>query len=93
MQNKTISDEEEDSNNCLIRKMTPMPLSFDISDDHDFELPDLKPVVSKQSTLVINSQPVSRSNTSNVDEIDTFPNSLFSTSPVNMDVDSMSDSK
>ena len=88
MQNKTISDDEEDSNNCLVRKMTPMPLSFDISDDDDFELPDLKPVVSKQSTLVINSQPVSRSNTSNV-----HPNSLFSTSPVNMDVDSMSDSE
>ena len=35
------------SNNCLVRKMTPMPLSFDISDDDGFELPDLKPVVTK----------------------------------------------
>ena len=73
--------------------MTPMPLSFDISDDDDFELSDLKPVVTKQNTLVNNSQPVSWSNSSNVDDIDTFPNSLFSTSAVNMDVDSMNDSK
>ena len=35
------------SNNCLVRKMTPMPLSFDISDDDGFELPDLKPVATK----------------------------------------------
>ena len=81
------------SNNCLLRKMTPMPLSFDISHDDDFELPDLKPVLTKHSTLVNNSQPVSSSNTSNVDDIDTFPNSLFSTSAVNMDVDSINDSK
>ena len=81
------------SNNCLVRKMTPMPLSFDISDDDGFELPDLKPVVTKQSILVNNSQHVSRSNTSNLDGIYTFPNSLFSTSAVNMDVDSMNDSK
>ena len=73
--------------------MTPMPLSFDISDDDDFELSDLKPVVTKQNTLVNNSQPVSWSNSSNVDDIDTFPNSLFSTSAVNMDVDSINDSK
>ena len=73
--------------------MTPMPLSFDISDDDDFELSDLKPVVTKQNTLVNNSQPVSWSNSSNLDDIDTFPNSLFSTSAVNMDVDSMNDSK
>ena len=73
--------------------MTPMPSSFDISDDDDFELSDLKPVVTKQNTLVNNSQPVSWSNTSNVDDIDTFPNSLFSTSAVNMDVDSINDSK
>ena len=81
------------SNNCLLRKMTPMPLSLDNSDDDDFELPDLKPVVTKQSTLVNNSQPVSWSNTSNVDDTDTFPNSLFSASAVNMDVKSMNDSK
>ena len=81
------------SNNCLVRKMTPMPLSFDISDDDEFELPDLKPVLTKQSALVNNSQPVSWFNTSNVDDMDTFPNSLFSTSAVNMDVDSMNDSK
>ena len=46
-------------NNCLVRKMRPMPLLFDISDDDDFELPDVKLVVAKQSTLVNNSQPVS----------------------------------
>ena len=46
-------------NNCLVRKMTPIPLLFDISDDDDFELPDVKLVVAKQSTLVNNSQPVS----------------------------------
>ena len=45
-------------NNCLVMKIAPMPLSFDISDD-DFELPDLKPIVTKQNTLVNNSQPVS----------------------------------
>ena len=78
---------------CLVRKMTPMPLSSDISDDDDFELPDLKPVLTKQSTLVNNSQPVSWFNTSNVDAIDIFPNSLFSTSAVNMDVDSVNGSK
>ena len=70
-----------------------MPLSFDISDDDEFELADLKPVLTKQSTLVNNSQPVSSFNTSNVDDMDTFPNSLFSTSAVNMDVNSMNDSK
>ena len=70
-----------------------MPLSFDISDDNDFELPDLKPVVNKQSTGVNNSQTVPWSNTSNVDEIDTFLNSLFSTSAVNMYMDSLNDSK
>ena len=73
--------------------MTPMPLLFDISDDDNFELPDLKPVVTKQSTLFNNSQPVSWYNTSNVDDIDKFPNSLFSRSAVNMDVDSMNDSE
>ena len=73
--------------------MTSMPLSFDISDDNDFELPDLKPVLTKQSTLVCNLQPVSWFNTSNVDDIDIFPNSLFSASAVNMDVDSMNGSK
>ena len=36
-------------NNCLLMKMTPMPLSFDISDD-DFELSDLKPIVTKQNS-------------------------------------------
>ena len=36
-------------NNCLVMKMTPMPLSFDISDD-DFELSDLKPIVTKQNS-------------------------------------------
>ena len=81
------------SNNFLVRKMTLMSLSFDISDNNDFELPDLKPVLTKHSILLNNSEPVSSSNTSNVDEIDTFPNSLFSTSAVNMDVDSMIDSK
>ena len=45
-------------NNCLVRKMTPMPLSFDIWDHNDFELPDLKPV-TKESTLVNSPQPVS----------------------------------
>ena len=78
---------------CLVRKMTSMPLSFDISDDNDFELPDLKPVLTKQSTLVCNLQPVSWFNTSNVDDIDIFPNSLFSASAVNMDVDNMNGSK
>ena len=73
-------------NNCLVRKMTPMSLLLDISDDDDFELPDVKLVVAKQSALVNNSQPVSSSNRSNADDIDTFPNSLFSTSAVNMDV-------
>ena len=72
--------------------MTPMPLSFDIWDHNDFELPDLKPV-TKESTLVNSPQPVSWSNTSNVDDIYTFPNSLFSSSAANMDVDSMNDSK
>ena len=66
--------------------MRPMPLLFDISDDDDFELPDVKLVVAKQSTLVNNSQPVSWCNRSNADDIDTFPNSLFSASAVNMDV-------
>ena len=42
------------SNNCLVRKITPMPLSFDISDDDEFELPDLKPDLTKQSALVNN---------------------------------------
>ena len=79
-------------NNCLVMKMTPMPLSFNISDD-EFELPDLKSIVTKQNTLVNNSQPVSWSNRSNVDDIDTFPNSLFSTSAVDIDVDSISGSK
>ena len=73
-------------------KMTLMPLSFNISDD-EFELPDLKSIVTKQNTLVNNSQPVSWSNRSNVDDIDTFPNSLFSTSAVDIDVDSISGSK
>ena len=73
-------------------KMAPMPLSFDISDD-DFELPDLKLIVTKQNTLVNNSQPVSWSNASNVDNIDTFPNRLFSTSAVDMDEVSMTNSK
>ena len=81
------------SNDCLVRKVTPMPLSFDFSDDDDFQLSDLKPVLTKQSTLVNNSRPVSWSNTSNVDDIDAFPNSLFSVSAVIMDVDSMNDSK
>ena len=63
-----------------------MPLLIDISDDDDFELPDVKLVVAKQSTLVNNSKPVSWSNRSIVDDIDTFPSSLFSTSAVNMDV-------
>ena len=66
------------SNNCLVRKMTPMPSSFNISDDDDSDLPDLKPIVTKQSTLVNDPQPVSWSNTSNVDDIDTFSKSLFS---------------
>ena len=74
-----------------------MPLSLNISDDDDFELPDLKPVLTKQThnknTLVNNSQPVSWSNTANVGDIDTFRNSLLSTSALNMDVDSMNDSK
>ena len=73
--------------------MTPLPLSFDKWDHNDFELPDLEPVVTKQSTLVNNSQPVSWSNTSNVDDIYTFPNSLFSSSAANMDMDSMTVSK
>ena len=73
--------------------MTPLPLSFDNWDHNDFELPDLEPVVNKQSTLVNNSQPVSWSNTSNVDDIYTFPNSLFSSSAANMDMDSMTVSK
>ena len=81
------------SNDCLVRKVTPMPLSFDFSDDDDFEWSDLKPVLTKQSTLVNNSRPVSWSNTSNVDDIDAFPNSLFSASAVIMNVDSMNDSK
>ena len=81
------------SNDCLLRKMTSIPLPFNISDDDDFELSDLKPTVTKQSTLVNNLQPVSWSNTSNVDDIDTFSNSLFSTSAVDMDMDSMNDSK
>ena len=81
------------SSNCLVRKITSMPLSFDISDDDDFELSDLKPIVTKQSALVNNLQPVSWSNTSNIGDIDTFSNSLFSTSAVDMAVDSMSDSK
>ena len=58
-----------------------------------FQFPDLKPIVTKQSTLVNNLQPVSWSSTSNVDDIDTFSNSLFSKSAVDMDVDSMNDSK
>ena len=73
--------------------MTPLPLSFDNWDHNDFELLDLEPVVTKQSTLVNNSQPVSWSNTSNVDDIYTFPNSLFSSSAANMDMDSMTVSK
>ena len=81
------------SNNCLVRKMTSMPLSFDISDDDDFEFSDLKPTVTKQSALANNLQPVSWSNTSNADDIDTFSNSLFSTFAEDMDVDSMNDRK
>ena len=81
------------SNNCLVRKMTPMPSSFNISDNDNFDLPDLKPIVTKQSSPVNNSQPVSWSNTLNVDDIDTFSNSLFSTSAVDMDVDIMNNSK
>ena len=81
------------SNYWLVRKMTSLPLSFDISDDDDLELSDLKPTVTNQSKLVNNLQPVSWSNTSNVDGIDTFSNSLFSTSAVDMNVDSMNDSK
>ena len=81
------------SNYCLVRKMTSLPLSFDISDDDDLELSDLKPTVTNQSKLVNNLQPVSWSNTSNVDGIDTFSNSLFSASAVDMNVDSMNDSK
>ena len=73
--------------------MTPLPLSFDNWDHNDFELLDLEPVVTKQSTLVNNSQAVSWSNTSNVDDIYTFPNSLFSSSAANMDMDSMTVSK
>ena len=46
------------SSNCLVRKMTPMPSSLNILDDDDFDLPDLKPIVTKQSTLVNNPQPV-----------------------------------
>ena len=92
MQSKTFFDDEEDFKYCLVMKIAPMPLSFDISDD-DFELPDLKPIVTKQNTLVNNSQPVSWSNASNVDDIDTFPNSLFSTSAVDMDEVSMNNSK
>ena len=57
------------------------------------ELPDLKPIVTKQNTLVNNSQTVSWSNASNVDDIDTFSNSLFSTSAVDMDEVSMNNSK
>ena len=81
------------SNYWLVRKMTSLPLSFDISDDDDLELSDLKPTVTNQSKLVNNLQPVSWSNTSNVDGIDTFSNSLFSASAVDMNVDSMNDSK
>ena len=81
------------SNNCLVRKMKPIPSSFNISDDDDFNLPDVKPIVTKQSTLVNDPQPVSWSSTSNVDDIDTFSNSLFSTSAVGVDVDIMNDSK
>ena len=84
---------KKNSSNCLVRKMTSMSLSFDISDDDDFELSGLKPIVTKQSTLVNNLQPVSWSNTSNVGDIDTFSNSLFSTSAVDVVVDSMNDSK
>ena len=73
--------------------MTPMPSSFNISDNDNFDLPDLKPIVTKQSTPVNNSQPVSWSNTLNVDDIDIFSNSLFSTSAVEMDVDIMNNSK
>ena len=47
------------SNEHLVRKMTYMPLSLNTSDDDDIELRDLKPLVTKQSRLVINSQPVS----------------------------------
>ena len=36
-------------NNCLVMKITPMPFSLDISDD-DFELSDLKPIVTKQNS-------------------------------------------
>ena len=80
-------------NNFLVRKMTPMLSLLNISDDDGFDLPDLKPIVTKQSALVNNSQPVSWSNASNVDDIDTFLTSLFSTSAVDMDVDIMNDSK
>ena len=46
------------SNDCLVRKMTSIPLSFNILDDDDFDLSDLKPTVTKQSTLINNLQPI-----------------------------------
>ena len=72
--------------------MTSMPLSFDISDHDAFELSDLKPIVTKQSTLVNNLQ-ISWSDTSNVGDIDTFSSSLFNRSAMDMAVDSTNDSK
>ena len=81
------------SNNCLVRKITPVPLSFNYSDGDGFEFSYLQLIVTKQSTQVNSLQPVSWPNTSNVYDIDTFSNSLFSTCVVDMDVNSMNGNK
>ena len=82
------------SNKHLLKKMTYIPLSLKISEGDDIEFPDLKPIETKQSRLVTNSQPVSWSNISPyVDDIDTFLNSLLSTSTVAIDVNKLNESE
>ena len=82
------------SNKHLLKKMTYIPQLFKISEEDDIEFPDLKPIETKQSRLVTNSQPVSWSNISPyVDDIDTFLNSLLSTSTVAIDVNKLNESE
>ena len=45
---------EQILNNHLVRKMTYVSLPTDILKEDNFEFPDLKAVVPKQSTLVTN---------------------------------------